>query len=99
REKGTNRSKFVRGEVDKYTWVDIGGSYLPSEIVFAFLYAQLEMMGGISERRRKIHEVYCAGLKPLGGDEVVMLAGTPPGGSSNYHLFHIFRPVARPLKP
>src|SRR5262245_40843970 len=94
REKGTNRSKFVRGEVDKYTWVETGGSYLPSEIVCAFLYAQLEMMDAISERRRKIHEFYYAGLKPLADNELLRLPVTPKGCSSNYHLFHILLPDA-----
>ena len=51
REKGTNRSKFFRGEVDKYTWVDIGSSYLPSDIVAAFLYAQMEMAEKITEKK------------------------------------------------
>lgn len=94
REKGTNRSKFVRGEVDKYTWVDIGGSYLPSEIVCAFLYAQLEMMDEISERRRKIHEFYYAALKSLADDGLLGLPVTPEGCFSNYHLFHILLPDA-----
>ena len=58
REKGTNRAKFYRGEVDKYTWVDVGSSYLPSDMLAAFLYAQLEHMDEISSKRRKIFESY-----------------------------------------
>ena len=53
RDKGTNRAKFFRGEVDKYTWVDVGSSYIPSEIACAFLYAQLEAMDAIKARRRR----------------------------------------------
>ena len=63
REKGTNRSRFFRGEVDKYTWVDIGSSYLPSDILAAFLYAQLEAREQIQNRRRKIWEYYYAHLQ------------------------------------
>ena len=92
REKGTNRSKFVRGEVDKYTWVEIGSSYLPSEIVCAFLYAQLEMMDAISDRRREIHDYYYAGLSPLADEHLLRLPVTPEGCSTNYHLFFILLP-------
>jgi len=92
REKGTNRSKFVRGEVDKYTWVEVGSSYLPSEIVCAFLYAQLEMMDAISERRREIHDYYYASLSPLAGEHLLRLPVTPEGCSTNYHLFFILLP-------
>ena len=55
RDKGTNRRQFSRGQVDKYTWVDVGSSYVPSEVCSAFLYAQLEMLDSISDRRRGIH--------------------------------------------
>jgi dTDP-4-amino-4,6-dideoxygalactose transaminase len=92
REKGTNRSKFVRGEVDKYTWVEIGSSYLPSEIVCAFLYAQLEMMDAISERRRQIHDFYCSHLAALAGEQLLRLPVTPEGCSTNYHIFYILLP-------
>jgi len=92
REKGTNRSKFVRGEVDKYTWVEVGSSYLPSEIVCAFLYAQLEMMDAISDRRREIHDYYYAGLSPLADEHLLRLPVTPEGCSTNYHLFFILLP-------
>jgi dTDP-4-amino-4,6-dideoxygalactose transaminase len=92
REKGTNRSKFVRGEVDKYTWVEIGSSYLPSEIVCAFLYAQLEMMEAISERRREIHDFYHASLFPLANEHLLRLPVVPEGCSTNYHLFFIVLP-------
>lgn len=65
REKGTNRNQFFRGEVDKYTWVDIGSSYLPSEIVSAFLYAQLENADKIMRKRRNLFDSYMRGLTHL----------------------------------
>lgn len=68
REKGTNRSKFFRGEIDKYTWVDIGSSYLPSDILSAFLYAQLENMEQINRRREKLFDYYYKALIPLVND-------------------------------
>ena len=94
REKGTNRDKFLRGEVDKYTWVDVGGSYLPSEIVCAFLLAQLEMMDPINERRRQIHDCYYQSLKALEDRSLLRLPVAPEGCSSNYHLFYILLPDA-----
>jgi dTDP-4-amino-4,6-dideoxygalactose transaminase len=94
REKGTNRSKFIRGEVDKYTWVDIGSSALPSEILCAFLLAQLEMMEAITARRRQIYEFYFNGLKPLEERGLLIRPSIPPGCVSNYHLFHILLPNA-----
>jgi dTDP-4-amino-4,6-dideoxygalactose transaminase len=65
REKGTDRSKFFRGEVDKYTWVDVGSSYLPSDLLAAFLYAQLENMDNIDQRRLKVFEYYHNALATL----------------------------------
>jgi len=65
REKGTNRTRFFRGEVDKYTWVDIGSSLLPSDILAAFLYAQLENMDLITSKREAIYRLYETGLEPL----------------------------------
>ena len=73
RDKGTNRQKFFRGLVDKYTWVDLGSSYVPSEIVGAFLYGQLEMMGSISDRRREIYEYYRTHLEPLQAEGLLQL--------------------------
>jgi dTDP-4-amino-4,6-dideoxygalactose transaminase len=89
RDKGTNRQKFFRGLVDKYTWVDIGSSYVPSEIVSAFLCGQLEMMGPISDRRREIFEYYERGLKPLESDGLVQLPHLPPDQAGNYHMFFL----------
>lgn len=89
RDKGTNRQKFFRGLVDKYTWVDIGSSYVPSEIVSAFLYGQLELIKPISERRREIYQVYRRGFKPLEADGIVQLPHIPEDCTSNYHMFYI----------
>jgi dTDP-4-amino-4,6-dideoxygalactose transaminase len=89
REKGTNRSKFLRGKVDKYTWVDIGSSYLPSELIAAFLYAQLEQADVITNQRQSIYARYAAGLKPLADAGILRLPHTPAGCSHNAHMFFI----------
>jgi dTDP-4-amino-4,6-dideoxygalactose transaminase len=89
REKGTNRSQFFRGQVDKYTWVDVGSSYLPSEILAAFLYAQLEHMPEIARLRRHIYERYYAGLQPLADRGLLTLPIVPPDCGTNHHLFHV----------
>ena len=65
RDKGTNRRQFFRGEIDKYTWVDVGSSYVPSEIASAFLFGQLEQMDEITRRRQRLHNSYRVRLKPL----------------------------------
>ena len=88
REKGTNRAKFFRGEVDKYTWVDIGSSYLPSELSAAFLYAQLEQADEITKRRLAIHKRYTLGLRPL-VDAGHLRAQTSTDESHNAHMFFI----------
>jgi len=89
RDKGTNRQKFFRGLVDKYTWVDVGSSYVPSEIVAAFLYGQLEMMGPISDRRREIYQFYRRQLKPLEAEGLLQLPYTPEDCAANYHMFYV----------
>lgn len=89
REKGTNRSKFFRGEIDKYTWVDIGSSYLPSDIVAAFLYAQLEHIDIINKRRQKIFDYYYATLQPLEEQGLLQLPQIPHSCQCNNHLFYI----------
>jgi dTDP-4-amino-4,6-dideoxygalactose transaminase len=89
RDKGTNRSKFFRGEVDKYTWVDIGSSYIPSELTCAFLYAQLEAMDEIKERRREISETYARGLGPLEDAGLLRLPQAPGYCESHYRNFYI----------
>jgi dTDP-4-amino-4,6-dideoxygalactose transaminase len=92
RDKGTNRQKFFRGEVDKYTWVDIGSSHVPSEIVCAFLYAQLELMDEITKRRRRIYEFYENHLRPLERHSLLRLPRVPADCRSNYHSFYILLP-------
>jgi dTDP-4-amino-4,6-dideoxygalactose transaminase len=89
REKGTNRSKFFRGEVDKYTWVDIGSSYLPSELIAAFLYAQLEQADEITRQRHAIHARYAAGLQPLADAGHLRLPQIPSGCMHNAHMFYV----------
>ncbi|MCI4626730.1 MAG: dTDP-4-amino-4,6-dideoxygalactose transaminase [Candidatus Magnetoovum sp. WYHC-5] len=89
REKGTNRSKFFRGEIDKYTWVDIGSSYLPSEIVGAFLYAQLEEAEKIIAARVNILNTYIELLRPLEKDRFIQLPIKEDEYVSNGHMFYI----------
>ena len=89
REKGTNRSKFFRGEVDKYTWVDIGSSFLPSDILAAFLYAQLENMEAINKRRSELFDYYYKALIPLVNDGKLRLPYVLSECESNSHLFYI----------
>jgi dTDP-4-amino-4,6-dideoxygalactose transaminase len=94
RDKGTNRSKFFRGLVDKYTWVSVGSSYVPSEINCAFLQAQLELADAITQRRRDIYRVYQEGLGPLEVDGLVRLPHVPAECGSNCHMFYILIPDA-----
>lgn len=89
REKGTNRSQFFRGQVDKYTWVDVGSSFLPSDILAAFLYAQLQALDEVATRRRAIHERYAAGLEDLERRGALRLPHLPAHVESSYHLFYV----------
>jgi len=90
REKGTNRSKFFRGEVDKYTWVDIGSSYLPSELIGAFLWAQLEHAAEIIAKRRALCAQYRAGLAELEESGRLALPQPAPDGiDPNGHMFYV----------
>jgi len=89
REKGTDRSKFFRGEIDKYTWVDVGSSYLPSDILSAFLYAQLENMEQITKLREELFNFYYRELMPLCLQEDVKLPIVSDNCESNYHMFYI----------
>lgn len=89
REKGTNRSAFFRGEVDKYSWVDIGSSYLPSEIIAAFLYAQIEQLDKIQKRRKMIWNAYQDLLKPLEINGVIQLPCIPDYATNNAHIFYV----------
>lgn len=92
REKGTNRSKFFRGEVDKYTWVDLGSSYLPSDMLAAFLLAQFEELDPINELRRIIYERYHDNLIAFEDSGKVKLPEIPAGRKSNYHMFYLIFP-------
>lgn len=89
RDKGTNRQKFFRGEVDKYTWVDVGSSYVMAEILAAFLFGQLEQLDAISARRREIYEYYAEHLRPLEDAGSLRLPRIPADCRSNYHLFYV----------
>jgi len=89
REKGTNRSKFFRGEIDKYGWVDIGSSFLPSDIIAAFLYAQLEHLNEIQRKRKEIWHTYYVALKPFEERGLFTLPFIPAYATNNAHMFYI----------
>lgn len=89
REKGTNRSKYFRGEVDKYTWVDIGSSYLPSELVSAFLYAQVQNIDSINNMRMEIWNQYKTMLNDLSISGQIQLPIIPDECMNNAHMFYI----------
>ena len=89
REKGTNRSKFYRGQIDKYTWVDAGSSYLPSELNAAYLWAQLEVAEGITKERLKSWDLYFNGLKVLWDKGIIELPYVPNDCKHNAHMFYI----------
>lgn len=88
-EKGTNRASFFRGEVNKYGWVDIGSSFLPSEIIAAFLWAQLEKLDEIQIKRKKIWDTYYSGLKNWAIDNKIKLPFVPSYATNNGHMFYI----------
>ena len=89
REKGTNRSKFYRGQIDKYTWVDFGSSYLPSDMNAAYLYAQLEMAEEMNDKRLSLWNRYYENLKPLADAGKISLPVVPEGCVHNAHMFYI----------
>jgi dTDP-4-amino-4,6-dideoxygalactose transaminase len=93
REKGTNRSRFFRGEVDKYSWVDLGSSYLPSEILAAFLYAQLEHRDEIQSRRRRIWKYYNVNLAGWAKQHGTRLPFVPECCEQAYHIFYLLLPT------
>ena len=94
REKGTNRSRFFRGEVDKYTWVDLGSSYLPSDLLAAFLYAQLEAREKIQEKRRRVWNRYYESLAGWAESNGVKLPVVLPECEQVYHMFYLLLPSA-----
>jgi dTDP-4-amino-4,6-dideoxygalactose transaminase len=89
REKGTNRSAFFRGEIDKYGWVDIGSSFLPSDIIAAFLFAQIENLDEIQKRRKQIWDRYDKGLKALAAKKNVQLPFIPEYATNNAHMYYL----------
>jgi dTDP-4-amino-4,6-dideoxygalactose transaminase len=92
REKGTNRSRFFRGQVDKYSWVDIGSSYLPSDVLAAFLFAQLEHHEQIQEKRCHIWNVYDNNLKDWAKENNVKIPTIPEHCEQSYHMYYILIP-------
>lgn len=92
REKGTNRSQFFRGQVDKYSWVDVGSSYLPSDLLAAFLFAQLEARQEIHKKRRRIWERYRHHLEAWADENSVRLPVVPAECEQAYHMFYMILP-------
>ncbi len=92
REKGTDRNRFFRGEIDKYTWVDIGSSYLPSDLLAAFLRAQLEHRDQIQSMRRQIFETYARELASWAETNGVRLPIVPTECEQSYHMFYVIMP-------
>jgi len=88
-EKGTNRSAFFKGEVDKYGWVDIGSSFLPSEIISAFLWAQLENLNEIQQQRHEIWNKYLIGLSEWATQQNIKLPVIPQFSTNNAHMFYL----------
>jgi len=95
REKGTNRSKFFRGQIDKYTWVDVGSSYLPSDLLAAFLFAQLEQIKKIITMRKVHYEYYAKQLKPLEAKGLLKLPTIPEYADHNAHIFYVLLPTEK----
>jgi len=89
REMGTNRNQFARGEVDKYTWVDVGSSYGLSDLAAAYLYGQLEYLSLITKRRHELYCLYLQLLAPLSEHGLIQLPTIPDGCESNHHIFYI----------
>lgn len=89
REKGTNRSRFLRGQVDKYTWVDIGSSFLPGELVAAFLYGQLEQEDAIRQTRLALFDRYAQGFADLEARDRVRLPRAADEVTGNGHMFYL----------
>lgn len=95
REKGTNRARFLEGRVEKYTWVDIGSSWLPSDLLAAFLYAQLEAKERILEKRRRVWELYHEALSGWAAERNVRLPVVPRSCRQSYHMYYLIVPSSR----
>ncbi len=92
REKGTNRSRFFRGQIDKYTWVDIGSSYLPSDILAAFLYAQFEERELIQAERKRVWDFYATHLRSWAEENGFKIPFIPSHCEQTYHMFYLLCP-------
>ncbi len=92
REKGTNRSRFFRGQVDKYTWIDVGSSYLPSDILAAYLFGQLEQRDKIQSQRKTAWHTYEAGLRDWAARHDVRMPSIPDHCEQSYHMFYLLLP-------
>jgi dTDP-4-amino-4,6-dideoxygalactose transaminase len=92
REKGTNRSRFFRGQVDKYSWIDIGSSYVMSDVLAAFLYAQLEVWRSIQQQRKRIWDYYDSGLRPWAPKRGITCPVIPPHCEQAYHMYYLMLP-------
>ncbi|HEY9636305.1 MAG TPA: dTDP-4-amino-4,6-dideoxygalactose transaminase [Coleofasciculaceae cyanobacterium] len=92
REKGTNRSRFYRGQVDKYTWVDLGSSYLPSDMLAAYLFAQLEVHEKIQGKRQQVWEYYHEHLQDWAQENGVRFPIVPDHCDQAYHMFYLLMP-------
>ena len=88
-EKGTNRAEFFRGEVNKYGWCDIGSSFLPSEVIAAFLWAQLELLDEIQAKRKSLWDKYYDSLSPLASEGRFRLPDIPDFATNNAHMFYL----------
>jgi dTDP-4-amino-4,6-dideoxygalactose transaminase len=93
REKGTNRSRFFRGQVDKYSWVALGSSYVMSDVLAAFLFGQLELWKEIQRRRQRVWEAYWNGLSEWAAQNGVRLPVIPPHCEQAYHMFYLLLPT------
>jgi len=92
REKGTNRKQFFRGQVDKYSWVDLGSSYVMSDVLAAFLYGQLEVWETIQARRRTIWRYYDDNLREWAGERDIGCPVVPPHSEQSYHMYYLIMP-------
>lgn len=88
-EKGTNRSEFFRGEVNKYGWKDVGSSFLPSELISAFLYAQVENLTLIQNKRKRLWNKYYSLLAPIADEIGIRVPSLPEYATNNGHMFYI----------
>lgn len=93
REKGTNRAQFFRGEIDKYTWIDVGSSFIMSEILAALLDAEFDAFDHIQQERKRVHEFYMASLRDLEQQEKLRLPIIPKECTTNHHLFYVLLPT------